>query len=41
MDDLFYRDGVYGKSNFDTDINNWDVSNVTTMRNMFRDATNI
>ena len=31
MNDLFNRDGVYGKSNFNTDINNWDVSNVTNM----------
>ena len=39
MNDLFNRDGVYGKSNFNTDINNWDVSNVTNMMQLFANAT--
>ena len=34
MNEIFNRVGVYGRENFDTssintDINNWDVSNVT------------
>ena len=37
MESIFYN--RTGGDTFDTDISNWDVSNVTTMRNMFRDAT--
>ncbi len=40
MSFIFKRDGVYGKSNFNTDINNWDVSNVTSMQSMFEEASN-
>ena len=40
MNDLFNRDGVYGKSVFNTNINNWDVSNVTKM-NEDNDLNNI
>ena len=40
MSSIFKRNGVYGKSNFNTDINNWDVSNVTTMQSMFEEARN-
>ena len=39
MNDLFNRDGVYGKSTFNTDINSWDVSNVTNMMQLFANAT--
>ena len=41
MSSIFKRDGVYGKSNFNTDINNWDVSNVTEMQSMFEEARNL
>jgi surface protein len=33
------RGGV-GEKDFNENINNWDVSNVTNMENMFNDASN-
>ena len=31
----------YGTSSFNNDISNWDVSNVTTMWSLFKDATSL